>query len=104
MTVHSSYYYDYDRNDLSRPNPFTEEPTMENTEISSVISESESNLYPLAVCEHEDGTFSIEWDENDPVTSMFNDWSQEDFIEMIRRGVEDEIGLKIMTEWDQAQA
>tara|TARA_R110001592_G_scaffold226956_1_gene483162 strand:- start:70 stop:288 length:219 start_codon:yes stop_codon:yes gene_type:complete len=24
MTEHSSHYYDYDRNDLSRKNPFTE--------------------------------------------------------------------------------
>ena len=24
MTEHSKYYYDYDRNDLSRKNPFTE--------------------------------------------------------------------------------
>lgn len=24
MTEHSEYYYDYDRNDLSRKNPFTE--------------------------------------------------------------------------------
>ena len=26
MTEHSKYYYDYDRNDPNRPNPFLETP------------------------------------------------------------------------------
>ena len=33
--------------------------------------------------ENEDGTFTIEWDENDPVESVMNDWTEDDFIRVI---------------------
>lgn len=29
--------------------------------------------------EEEDGSFTITWDENDPVESVFNTWTKEDF-------------------------
>ena len=34
----------------------------------------------IDVKENEDGTFTISWDENDPTESMFNDWTEQDFI------------------------
>lgn len=38
----------------------------------------------MKVTEHEDGKgFLIEWDANDPVESVFNEWSEEDFIKVI---------------------
>ena len=33
--------------------------------------------------ENEDGTFTISWDENDPLESVLNDWTEEDFIQVI---------------------
>ncbi len=41
--------------------------------------------------ENEDGTFTISWDENDPRESVLNDWTKEDFIEVIRNYAEEEI-------------
>lgn len=35
-----------------------------------------------------DGDFEIEWDENDPVESQMNDWSEQDFIDAISEGCE----------------
>jgi hypothetical protein len=33
--------------------------------------------------ENEDGSFTISWDENDPIESILNDWTEEDFIKVI---------------------
>ena len=46
---------------------------------------------PLSVTEEKDGSFTIEWDENDPRTAIFNSWTEDDFIDMIRKAAEDEI-------------
>ena len=37
----------------------------------------------IEVKEKEDGSFEISWDPDDPVESMFNTWSEEDFTERI---------------------
>jgi len=38
----------------------------------------------LKVTENEDGSFTFEWDPNDPVARVFNDWTQDDFKEAIK--------------------
>ncbi|QIN97213.1 hypothetical protein [Synechococcus phage S-H25] len=38
----------------------------------------------INVEEHEDGSFTISWDENDPEESIFNDWTKEDFIDFFK--------------------
>ena len=44
-----------------------------------------SNLFKIInVKDHEDGSFTIEWDENDPAESILNDWTKEDFINFFR--------------------
>lgn len=37
----------------------------------------------IKVEENEDGSFTISWDENDPKESIFNTWTEEDFIRAI---------------------
>jgi len=37
----------------------------------------------IEVKEETDGTFTISWDENDPVESILNTWSEQDFINAI---------------------
>ena len=50
-----------------------------------------SSLFQMInVKDHEDGSFTIEWDENDPAESIFNDWTKEDFINFFRYCVEKE--------------
>ena len=47
-----------------------------------------SEHLPLSVeWDDESNIFVIDWDENDPRTSMFNDWTQEDFLEAITKGL-----------------
>ena len=43
----------------------------------------------IGCVENEDGTFTISWDENDPIESMFNDWSEQDFIDLLWRRCEE---------------
>ena len=38
----------------------------------------------IDVTENQDGTFTISWDENDPTESIFNDFKEEDFINLIQ--------------------
>jgi hypothetical protein len=37
----------------------------------------------IKVEEKEDGSFEISWDENDPQESIFNDYTEQDFINLI---------------------
>lgn len=39
----------------------------------------------VEVTPNEDGSFEITWDENDPQESMFNTWTEEDFIRVIEQ-------------------
>ena len=39
--------------------------------------------------ENEDGSFTISWDENDPIESVLNDWTEADFIEVLRNYAEE---------------
>lgn len=38
----------------------------------------------IDVTENEDGTFTISWDENNPNEKIFNDFTAEDFINLIQ--------------------
>lgn len=38
----------------------------------------------IEVKEEDDGTFTISWDQNDPQESIFNTWTEDDFIQVIR--------------------
>lgn len=46
-------------------------------------SEWENPEFPLEVTEEEDGSLTFTWDENHPVTCVFNDWTEDDFIKML---------------------
>ena len=37
----------------------------------------------IEVTENDNGTFTISWDENDPLESVFNDWTEKDWIKML---------------------
>jgi len=43
----------------------------------------------IEVTEEKDGTFTISWDENDPVESMMNTWTEQDFIDVITKRVKE---------------
>jgi hypothetical protein len=43
----------------------------------------------IEVIEESDGSLTISWDENDPNESIFNDWSSEDFTNLIKKGLEE---------------
>jgi hypothetical protein len=38
----------------------------------------------ITVKEESDGSFTISWDETDPVESIMNHWEEEDFLNAIR--------------------
>jgi hypothetical protein len=46
----------------------------------------------IEVTEREDGSFDISWDENDPVESILNTWTNQDFIDCIRKECERTLG------------
>lgn len=37
----------------------------------------------ISVKENQDGSFDISWDENDPQESLFNTWTESDFVNAI---------------------
>ena len=39
----------------------------------------------IEVKEEQDGSFTISWDENDPVESMMNNWTESDFLDAIQK-------------------
>jgi hypothetical protein len=48
----------------------------------------------IDVKEREDGSFDISWDENDPVESILNTWTEQDFINVIMNRCEKVIDKK----------
>ena len=42
----------------------------------------------IHVTENDDGSLTISWDENGPVESIMNDWTNEDFIKVIMDAAE----------------
>jgi hypothetical protein len=42
----------------------------------------------IKVTERGDGSFDIDWDPNDPVESIMNEWTEEDFIQAIKDHLE----------------
>lgn len=48
---------------------------------------SDDRELPMEVLVGEEGHITISWDANHPVTSAFNEWGEEDFIEAIRNQV-----------------
>jgi hypothetical protein len=39
----------------------------------------------IEVKEEQDGSFTISWDEKDPIESMMNDWTESDFLDAIQK-------------------
>ena len=39
----------------------------------------------IEVKEEQDGSFTISWDEKDPVESMMNTWTESDFLDAIQK-------------------
>ncbi len=42
----------------------------------------------IEVTQEPDGSMTIDWDENDPVESIMNDWTSEDFIQVLKEHLE----------------
>ena len=42
----------------------------------------------IQVTEESDGSITIHWDTNDPVESIMNDWTAEDFIQTFKYHLE----------------
>ena len=52
----------------------------------------------INVKDNEDGSFTVEWDENDEDESFFNDWTKEDFMRFFRICAERENAEKLREE------
>jgi hypothetical protein len=50
---------------------------------SDPMTKFEDPSFPMRVDFDKDGLITIEWDETHPVTSIFNDWTEKDFIDTI---------------------
>ena len=48
----------------------------------------------IDVTENDDGSFSISWDENDPFESIFNTWTEQDFIDYLMARCQEELDGK----------
>jgi len=46
----------------------------------------------IEVKEEENGSFTISWDENDPVESILNTWTEQDFIDTIMERCKEVLG------------
>lgn len=43
---------------------------------------------PLTVIENDDGSFTFDWDDEHPVTSQLNTWTENDFLNCLREQME----------------
>lgn len=61
----------------------------------------------IEVKKETDGTFTITWDENDPIESQLNTWTEEDFIKCLLDACKETedvqqtaLGYKHQQDWD----
>lgn len=45
------------------------------------------NDLPFTVTENDDGSFTVDWDDEHPVTSVMNNWDEDQFLKMIELGL-----------------
>ena len=48
----------------------------------------ENNYLPFTVTENYDGSFTFDWDDEHPVTSQLNTWTENDFLNCLRKQME----------------
>jgi hypothetical protein len=46
-------------------------------------SKSTNDEFPFSATFEDDGSITFDWDPNHPVTSIFNDWTEDDFADML---------------------
>ena len=49
--------------------------------------------FPFAVTIEDDGSFTFKWDESHPVTSVFNGWTEQDFLDMLVSAAEETLKM-----------
>lgn len=49
----------------------------------------ENNDLPFTVTDNDDGSLTFDWDSEHPVTSIMNNWTDEDFVRMLNLGLEE---------------
>lgn len=42
---------------------------------------------PIVLIKEQDGVYILEWDETDPRCEEINDWTQDDWLEAIEKGM-----------------
>lgn len=47
--------------------------------------------FPLTVEDNGNGSYTIDWDPDDPLTTALNEWTEEDFMRAIAQGIDDEL-------------
>ena len=52
---------------------------------------SVSPNFPFSVTFEDDGSWTFDWDQNHPVTSVFNDWTEKDFMDMLINAAQETI-------------
>ena len=52
-----------------------------------MTSSSTNDLPLISVTENEDGSFTLEWDENDPRCEELNKWTVDDWVEALEHGL-----------------
>jgi hypothetical protein len=53
-----------------------------------VLPEGIDPAFPFWVVVEEDDSITINWDPDHPITSVFNDWTPERFMEMLKNHAE----------------
>lgn len=52
-------------------------------------SKSKSEDFPMTVVFEDDGSITFDWDPEHPVTCIFNDWTANDFQDMLMAACEE---------------
>lgn len=56
-----------------------------------VVPEGVNPDFPFWVVEEEDGSLTINWDPGHKITSVFNTWTEEDFVDLLTKKAQEVI-------------
>ena len=62
--------------------------TLRSMSENFVLPENVDPEFPFWCIEEEDGSLTIHWDQSHPITSVFNDWTERQFVTMLTSGAD----------------
>lgn len=68
------------------------------SEQGFVLPEGVDPNFPFWVTEEDDGTITVHWDPDHKITSVFNTWEEQDFVDLLMSRIDE-----VLNQFDESK-